>query len=141
MDIQQLRPWGALALLTLNAWQDLRRREILPRITGLFALVGLLLGMTEEGAFWTYGIGVGLGLSLLGLSLLGGGQVGLGDGFALAVLGLWVPWERAWTSLLVGLGGCALWGGFLLFRHHQRRERLPFLPFLWAGYLVAWLAG
>ena len=129
--------WGcALFLLGGNALWDMKKQEIQPHLTGVLALAGFLLCFWEEEALLTYGPGLGLGLCLVGLSVLGQGAVGLGDGFLLMALGLLLPWEDTLLSLLWGSLYCALAGGILLLRHHHKGERLPFAPFLLAGFLV-----
>ena len=115
--------WGlALLLLGGNALWDAKKQEIQPLLTGMMALLGVLLGLREEEMLLKYGPGVGLGLLLLGLSVIGQGAVGLGDGFLLMALGLWLPWEETLSSLLWGSLLSALAGGILLLRHHKREE-------------------
>lgn len=126
----------SFVLLSVNAGQDLRKKQVLPVFTGVSALAGLLWDLREGGGLFVYGPGVGLGLCLLGISLLGGGAVGLGDGLVLLALGLWLPWEDTLGALLFGLGLCALAGAVLLARRRTGQERIPFIPFLLLGLVL-----
>jgi drug/metabolite transporter (DMT)-like permease len=85
-----------------------------PLFVGLFSW---LLGERAPKAFW-----VGVGLALLGVGLIGLGDLRLGK-------------EALWGDFLALLGAVAASGYLVLGRH--TRERIPFIPYVSLTYFVA----
>ncbi len=134
-----------LLFLGIGAWQDLKEKRIYLWVIILWTTMGIVLRILEfAGESHEYGgilAGMGIGGILFLLSLLGG-QVGTGDGLAVAVMGLYLGfWDTLsvffGASILAGITGMAL---CLLF-HWKRNARIPFLPFLLVMNVIRIAAG
>ncbi len=136
--------WGIVwGMLGIFAWKDgisgrLPRRWLLAAV-----LAGALFRLTAGP--WNGGMAVECllpGLGVLALSRSSRGAIGSGDGWALLAvgwfLGGWNTFRLFWGGLLLA----SLWAAAVFFRNRNRKERLPFLPFLWAAhslYLLSFL--
>ncbi|MFO2463369.1 prepilin peptidase [Pseudomonas sp. 15FMM2] len=143
--------------LALCALQDARQRQIANRLTlgaALLALIYLLwsgttwLGASGGEGLWALGLALLLTLPGYALGRLGAGDVKMLGALALGSNSTYVLWS------LVGAGGASiLWllASPWLLRHvnHDVRKRLgylvfdpskklPFAPFLWVGFSLAW---
>lgn len=66
-------------------------------------------------------------------------QIGYGDGYVLLIIGscllnvkIWKVWEM---SILLSTCYTVI---FILFRKINRKDKIPFLPFLWLSHLLLW---
>ncbi len=138
-------------VILLTALRTDRRTHTIPNrlvltyfAAGAFTLAeDLILGRVLTGV-WSF---ASLWLALIGVAVcfltfylparLTKGGVGMGDVKLAAALGFSEGASRALLTMLFGLIFCAVWGGVLLLRKKSgRRDRLPFGPFLFAGYLA-----
>lgn len=125
-----------LGLLGTNAWLDIKKREISLAGTAIFAVIGILLTVKEGSMDWRYLAVAGVGLLFLGISGLTGGRLGMGDGFMILALGTMLSMEKLLTVLMLGMMACACYAGILLLAFRKNRNtRIPFVPFLLAGYI------
>ena len=136
-SIGTLQALVALVMLFGNARKDYRQKEISLAGTVLSAIAGGVLLVLKGEGILPYGFGLGLGVSLIALAFLSKGGIGLGDGFVLLALALLQPWEMTLASLLFALLICAGFAFLLLLRKAGRNTRLPFIPFLLVGYMIA----
>ena len=139
---------GFTIVMTLMSVFDIRKREV-PLwsllLCGLLAAGRLVFRFLACGSFreilWT-GIGGMLpGMLLLGLALLSG-KAGMADGIVLLCAAAGEGYFFGMTQLLTALLLLAPVSGVLLaLKKVRKNDRMPFLPFLTAGYLVAfyWL--
>lgn len=119
-----------LCLLGADAWQDLRKREILLLPTLLYGCIRLWLdllgGRDGNQLVWA----LVPGLFLLVLSCLSGGSVGAGDAWVVLAagpeLGFFPTFLVLWGSLLLVCG----WSFAVLLRKKERRIEVPMVPFL-----------
>lgn len=137
---------GLLVVLVINSITDIRKREICLRLTigigavGLLRQLLLLIGQSggaTEGWSRLFSFLPG---SILLLSSMAGGGVGIGDGIALLMLGCWLSFEN---TALITAGSLVLLlpASMTLFLTGKRRKTLPYLPFLTAAYLLIWMGG
>ena len=131
--------WAAFCLLLWLSAEDIKHREVSIRL--LSALLAgstavLPFRMAREGAGVLIGVLPGVILFLAAYALPT--QLGKGDGAVCTALGLLLSWERLWLSLSAALL-CAAFVSALLFlcKKAGRKTKLPFIPFLCAGYLLA----
>ena len=130
--------WGIVwSLLGLFAWKDgtsgrLPRKWLLAAVlAGVWfrLLAGPLDGGQAAGCLLP-------GLGVLGLSRVSRGAIGSGDGWALLAvgwfLGGWNTFRLFWGGLLLA----SIWAAAVWFRNRNRKEKLPFLPFLWAAHTL-----
>lgn len=123
------------ALLLLNTWRDLRRREIFAGITltaGIFAWAAR--AFTENSAV-SAAADLLPGGFLLCMGLLSRGKIGGGDGLMVCVGGLCLGLEEILAVVSLGF----LFGvpaGLVVRRHGGKDGAIPFLPCLLAAYCV-----
>ncbi len=129
---------GLMGILGYFSWEDVRKRSIhlVPLI--LAAMAGVVLHMYfERITIWSLLGGVGIGAAMYGLSLASGEKIGRGDALLLAVtgifLGFWGNLVLLWiASCLIGVGGAIS----VLVLHKGKEFELPFVPFLFAGFVI-----
>ena len=81
--------------------------------------------------------GLAIGLSIIGLSVLSKEQIGKGDGMVVAAVGIAFGARRCFLVLsTASFVMCMIAVGVLLLKKGVRQTRLPFLPALFAGYLL-----
>ena len=81
--------------------------------------------------------GILIGGAFLGISKVTRGQIGIGDGLILCVTGLGLGIAKGMEMLLYGLLLAALFSAILLVRKvANRKMTIPFIPFLFVGYLI-----
>jgi len=138
-------------LLLLNGIQDLRKKTLhngglllgAGVVLLLFVLDGVCSGvlpdaLLSEGSFpWKRLWGILPGIGVLGLSSVLRGDIGKGDGYILCICGVALGLEQNMALLFYGIflaGGVAMI--LLAIRKVKRNTKLPFVPFLFAGYLL-----
>lgn len=132
---------GVAALLVLSAGADLCGRIIPNEIMAVGALAGL--GFLYGEASWmahilTAGGSIAAGVALREISRMVSGRsgIGMGDVKLVAVLGLWMGPQALWAVYL-GVVLAAGWGILLVVSGGAgRKTRLPFAPFVLAGFLL-----
>lgn len=131
-----MRELVVLALLGWNAWVDIRKREISLKITLAAGIAGFLFYLAGNGL--SRGLAVRLlpGAVAVALSFATAGKAGLGDGILLLCLAALTRTEEMARTVFLGIFLGALWGLFLLIvRRKGRNHELPFVPFLFLGYV------
>lgn len=138
-----LRVGCIVVLLFFNSVLDMRKKEI--SLCSLLLLgmvgVGLNIGFRYQSFAEAAG-GAGVGLVLLLLSAATRGMVGLGDGLLLCVAGIYLGFWETFGLLTAGLLCVFLVSGIgLLSGKMGKKDRLPFVPFLCAAFLIklCWL--
>lgn len=139
--IKQILTLSQLGLLSL---QDVRKKEVsvflLLLLTGtgaVFAFSGL---DPENLQAWGMTLAAVLipGFLMLLFSRLPGGRIGAADGWVVMALGLVsMDFGILMNSLMYGMLFCGAAGLFLLVRGKKgKKDTVPFIPFLSAGYLA-----
>ncbi|MDQ0339488.1 leader peptidase (prepilin peptidase)/N-methyltransferase [Caldalkalibacillus uzonensis] len=133
-----------ISVLVLAVLTDLRKKLILDVIT-LPALVLLLVLrlVIGEYSFWFYLAGglTGFGLLLL-ISIVSRGGMGGGDIKLYALIGVVLGPSLTLLSLVLASFMGALVGGvMILLGRWQRKETIPFAPFIFVGTFVAYFYG
>lgn len=141
----------ATALIALTVI-DLRTHR-LPRVIvfPLYAVVVAGLGIAavtgDAGDAWGAVLGAAIWTVFLGVLWWGsrGRGMGFGDVTLAPVLGASLGWQSIWVSLAGLLAafiiGAVVAGALLISGRASRRSRIPFGPFLAAGWAVALLVG
>lgn len=141
-------------LLLLNAIQDFKKKSLhngglllgAGVVIALFVLDGICSGMIADvllsnGSFpWMRLWGILPGICVLILSVVLRGSIGKGDGYLLCISGIALGLEQNVALLFYGLflaGSTAM--ALLILRKAKRNTKLPFVPFLFAGYILALL--
>lgn len=131
-----------MLLLAFNSICDWKYREI--------SIVVTLSGIIFSGLMvifmpaYTIGEvlgGIGIGIFLMICSLITKGQIGIGDGIICCFTGLCGGFSDTLGMLLAGLFFSAAVSVVLLVtKKAERKTKIPFVPFLFAGYcFVQWM--
>lgn len=128
----------AIACLGIMSAQDIRQKKVSLWLIALLGLVGILAIAVDSSCTWQLRLtGVVPGIVLWIISMMPGNRIGSGDSYVLMVLGIHSGLWRVLNCLLYGTVFCALVGGiFLVLRKKSRKDTLPFLPFLTAGFVL-----
>lgn len=120
--------------LLVNSWTDWKRKEIdLVWTAGVFVLMTFVYIEKGQQLYWS---GLLPGLCLWAVSLWKSSQIGRGDGLVVMGIGWIEGLENVWLVLQTGILLAAGAGLFLLILGKGKEKKLPFVPFLFAGYLL-----
>ena len=128
--------YGTLLFLLFSSFLDIRKREISIPVTLLFGLAGVVYSVRSGRTMTDYLIPLGIGILILGGSVLTRGQVGMGDGWMLLALGCMLRMECYIQMACIGMLLAAAYSGVLMlvFRKNRKTE-IPLAPFLLLGYV------
>ena len=128
--------YGTLLFLLFSSFLDIRKREISVPVTLLFGLAGVVYSVRTGRTMTDYLIPLGIGILILGGSVLTRGQVGMGDGWMLLALGCMLRMECYIQMACIGMLLAAAYSGVLMlvFRKNRKTE-IPLVPFLLLGYV------
>ncbi len=116
--------WIFLHLLILS-WEDAKNQMLSFWLILELLLTGLL------NALWSGREVVWIpGLFLLIVGKLSGEKIGLGDGWLLLALGMWLPYETLMAVLFFGLLTGAGYGVLL------GKKEIPLVPFFTIGFVL-----
>lgn len=129
--------WITMGYLVVNTVTDLINRKIYLWISVVYIVSGLvMLALTRNlnGVGNLPGIIPGLLLYLI--SRYSGESIGAGDALVVGVVGILMGLQGVMVTLGIGLLLCAGTGmGMWIFKKAGRKSRLPFVPFLFLGFL------
>ena len=132
----ELKQGVMLVFLGLNALRDLKKKEISLLSVIVFGIAGLIWGIADHSLGIKNLIPEATGVLFLLLSIFTGGKIGMGDVWILLAAGILISPGEYTVMLLLGLLMASLWAGYLLVvRKKKRNAEIPFLPFLFLGYL------
>lgn len=125
--------------LSINSISDLKTRTIRPVPTVLCGIAGLVLPclMGKPLSLPSLLIRVLPSCLLLLISVLSKGAVGAGDAFALLSLGAGIPFDRQLSTLVLTSAFLFIYAAFRFLKSKNKRESLPMIPFLLAGYIAS----
>lgn len=131
-----MEKYGTLIFLLFSSFLDIRKREISIPVTLLFGLAGVAYSIKTGRTMTDYLIPLGIGILILGGSVLTRGQVGMGDGWMLLALGCMLRMECYIQMACIGMLLAAAYSGVLMlvFRKNRKTE-IPLVPFLLLGYV------
>lgn len=127
-------------LLTMGIY-DLKTKEIQLSIsvilTILLSIVEIYYVICGEQKWYISVTGIVLGIFLILLSFATRGQIGTGDGIVFIITGIVLGFYRNMILLFMALIFSALAGGVMfVLGKVGRKDTLPFIPFVFAGYGV-----
>ncbi len=125
-----------LILLMICAIEDFKRKEVTVTYILLFGIAGVVLHLFYPNcSIYSILWGVLLGISVMVVSLLSRGSIGMGDGILLAVTGIYLGGYENLELFLVGLFLAGIWSlGLLVLKKKKRKEQIAFIPFLLVAY-------
>lgn len=124
-----------LALLSI---QDFKKRTISGKVLAAGAVIVIIfqsIVKLRPVEIWIAG-GL-LGAMFIGVSKITKEGIGYGDSFLITIMGMYLGiWDLMYI-LIVSFTMAALYSMTVLVRHQYHRKRtLPFVPFLFLGYLI-----
>lgn len=132
---------GPGLLLLVAAVQDMKRKEVSIWLLGIFGVLGIPVTLLN-GAGGTAALpgalgGAAVGLLVILMSRLTEGAIGMGDGLLLTVTGIYLGFQENLFLFLCGAFlAAALSVVLLILKKVTRKTSCPFIPFLFAGYLM-----
>lgn len=129
---------AALIVLFILAFIDIRRREI-PVSILIAANISVLIYyfINKEMNIYLIIGGAGVGFFFLGISKVTREGIGWGDSWGILILGMYLGLWKLLIVLTAAFFFLAVFAAAMLYRKKMsRRCRLPFFPFLTAGYLT-----
>lgn len=130
---------GMLVFLGINAIYDLYRKEILFVPTVFYGLFGAAFSLVSGGNWESLLMNCMPGFLLLGISLLTGGKLGLGDAWILFAMGLCLGFLDTMTILWIAvLLLCVFSLALLACGKYSEGDRvtLPMVPFLFGAMMI-----
>lgn len=125
-----------ILFLAFNSWKDIRHRRVSLWTAAIFAMIGIGNMIWEDRLNAEILPVIGIGAGLFAFSIATGGGLGMGDCWIVAALGLLIEPGELFMTLCIGLCLAAVWAGILLiFFAKNRKTEIPFIPFIFLGYL------
>ena len=123
--------------LLIGAVVDYRTKSL--SVIYLYAMVimGIILGMAEQNGF-SYEILLGFipGIVIIILAFVSKEKIGYGDGILLLSIGMFLGYFNCMIIMLYSLLFSALISIIVFIKRRNRREEIPFVPFLFLGYVA-----
>lgn len=119
--------------------EDYKKRSV----SLLKIMLMVFIGIAGILIFDCYTIPMGIlgllpGLSIIGISYVSRGKIGLGDGLVLCALGFFVGINHVFIMLISALFIAAFFSaGMLLCKRFAWKSEMPFIPFILMGYIGA----
>lgn len=132
----EIREIVTVLFLVLNSLRDWKKKEISLFLTGVYGAVGVLFSMCSGREIKDWMVPIGISLIFLSVSILTGGEIGMGDGLAFLALAAMLTTGVFVKTVCICLFLAAGYAGILLVLCKKgRKTEIPLLPFLLAGYL------
>ena len=137
MEMEQIISLVMMLFLTVLAYEDLRTGTMNIVIIGTCGATGLILRIITGTGTLEIMSGTIVGALLLILAFASSQAVGYGDGFLFAASGIYLGLIRNVIFLLLSLILGAVTSIVLMAaRIKKKNERIPFVPFMLAGYVL-----
>ena len=130
-------------MLTVMAVQDWRTGKIAAWCPMMCIAAGVIIRIVQKSLgtadFW---IGLLVGLFALAISAVSCGQLGIGDGWAVAACGVCLGWR---TVILLVFESMVLFVAAgvvgMLRKGWNGKKAMPYIPYLWAAFMINLLIG
>ncbi|MDE7325839.1 MAG: hypothetical protein K2N63_06140 [Lachnospiraceae bacterium] len=120
-----------LVLLVGFGIVDIRKKSLSVPVLVLVLGAAVLFRLLWDGGIVAGGAGLLSGFLICAVGKISRGQIGMGDGFLLAVTGMLLGFWKNMELFLTGLFFCAVFSaGILIFFRKGRGYQVPFVPFL-----------
>ncbi len=144
--MQQMRGKGGTVIGTITlcgmlgalAYKDWKEQKVSVYAVLVFIILGMIFHVVwQEQELWNILAGAGLGAGFLVLSWISHGSIGAGDGAVLVATGVFLGFWENLRLLFLALILSALVAGYLLvIKRKGRKDRMPFIPFLFLADLL-----
>ena len=125
------------SILLVQSVYDMRKKLLPLWITLVGAAVGIII-LFLEGKVTLYGcLGIIPGILCLVYARVSREVIGYGDGLLIGMMGIYLPISKLisclmWAFLMAGILGLYL----LVTKKKQRKQTIPFVPFLFVGFVL-----
>lgn len=124
-------------LLLISTITDIRKKEI----SGIVLIIFLILSIINEIVFRNSSLlsiisGIGVGIFILICGYISRENIGYGDGLILVVTGILLGGYENLELLLISLFLSSIIGLFLLVIGKNKKEGIPFIPFMFLAFLI-----
>lgn len=134
--IMQIREVMTVLFLAVMGWKDWKKKEISLLLTGTYGIIGIAFSIYAERPLEDWLLPFGVSLMILAVSVLTGGEIGMGDGWIFLALGTMLHTEMYVRMACIGMLIAAVYAGVLLaICKKGRKTEIPLVPFLLFGYL------
>lgn len=126
-----------LSYLLVLSYQDIRKKKIAVWLLCIgTAIVIASLFFMKETLWWERAAGAVLGILMLGISQVTKESIGKADCILILFIGVMEGYLCCICSLCYATFLCCIFCIILLgFKVMTRKQRIPFIPFLWIGFL------
>lgn len=132
---------AGIGLLLLSV-TDIRKKMIPVWVSGALGVLLLACRLWQGVDIGSLTAGILPGIVVLALAACSEGKIGMGDGLVLCALGFGYSLDSMLGMLGSALVFSAMAAIFLIvFRKAGRNKTMPFIPYLFAGYLLCVLTG
>lgn len=135
--------WILSGMLGLYSIEDIRKRAITAKYLVLFGMAGVVLNLYRgDISVFNMFCGVVLGLFIVLISLVTRGSVGLGDGLLFIITGIFLGGTLNLELLTISLVYASLFSlGMIALGRKKKNQEIPFIPFVFVGYVTIVLGG
>lgn len=123
--------------LALNTIWDIRTKKLPVILLICFGMAGIIINIIlPEYSIKELAFGIAIGVVLWSISYMTAGQIGNGDGLLFVVTGIFIGEMNNFVLLLWATVFCALAAGvLLLIKRVNKKDRIPFVPFVLLAYV------
>lgn len=128
-----------LVYLGMNAWQDIKKKEILLWTVLFYSVTGMILKVleTEEFVLFIKNLGMVILVFLLAVMFCywTKGAIGMGDVLILTSMGIVLGFKEMMLIFITSLLLAAVYSGIMMVLGKAgRKTEIPFVPFLFGGF-------
>ena len=137
MNVDQISNAVMLMFLAVLAYEDIRKGMMNVIVISLCGVSGAVLRLISGAGIRALLPGTIVGLALLVLSLASRQAIGYGDGLVFTVSGIYLGLTGNIIFLLISLLLGAVTSILLIvIKIRRKNDRIPFAPFMLAGYVL-----
>jgi leader peptidase (prepilin peptidase)/N-methyltransferase len=117
---------------------DIKSLSVSRRFILVFLAVCLVTVFTGKSpSLMSALLGTLVGICVLGISIISDGQIGKGDGYMIAALGLVLGFRGSLVVVCMSsMIMCVIAVVMLILKKGDKKTKLPFIPALFAGYTI-----
>ncbi len=125
--------------LALWSLEDIRRKKVKLWPIPIFALWQLVFLSRQETGLWISSLcGMAVGIVFCAVSMISRGVIGLGDGWVIGLLGFYIGLQKLLPALGIAFFLAGMTAAVFIIFNKGKTARLPFIPYIYVGYLIMW---
>ena len=133
-----IRSYVLLGTLGVHSIEDVKEKKITVMFTLFSGILGIVLHLlVPDISIFDMLLGMASGGGIMLFSRLTGGKIGMGDGILFMLTGFYLGAAQNLWLMMISFSLAGVFGGcMLMFGLCRKGDRLPFVPFLFAGYFL-----